>query len=595
MKRAWLKIHYSGFFLFLVLLGMLGPGAHAQISGNLFGGGWNNVSATPPPPVWCPTDSTGAILQSTGFRIWDDGMKWSQIETSNGVFTWTKMDEAINNLVTNPSCRMRVIYTYGATPQWATACNGSGDPSTCLPGPVGSGYGGGINCANPDHWSCLPPSDLNTDGTGADALFSTFVATLVGRYAGKIAFYGETNEADSTNFWCAQGGTVPCGGGNANTTPNTPSLQRLIRMMWDAKQITHCLDPAAQFLSPGFHVATASTWMHQFVVSSISAPAGVSGVNGVPVGCNWSAQTVTGNMVFDITNSHMRGAGSGACSPNSDPTNVICAYNAAATEISADSLPTGLFNDEFGYVGLSQAPNTAIQSAYVAIEYSLMSSFSAPPILYGGWYEFDANAGPLQGTVVGLAFNTVRNWLVGSTVSNYSLNGTIYSVPGTFPSTQAFTITWDMSQTCATPTTCTTTNRSEPGFNYYVDLAGVRHSISGTAPVGLQPILLSSAPVAATPTFSPIAGSYTSAQAVTLHTSSAGAIMCYTTNGSTPATNGAAGCTTGTLYSGPVTVSSSLTLQAVAGGTGFSDSAVGSAVYTIAAPIAVSRHGVMVN
>jgi chitobiase/beta-hexosaminidase-like protein len=85
---------------------------------------------------------------------------------------------------------------------------------------------------------------------------------------------------------------------------------------------------------------------------------------------------------------------------------------------------------------------------------------------------------------------------------------------------------------------------------------------------------------ASTPTFTPVAATYNGAQSVTLSTASAGAVICYNTSGS-PATNGSAGCATGTVYVGPVSVSSSETLYAVAGGTGYSDSAVGSASYVI--------------
>jgi hypothetical protein len=88
------------------------------------------------------------------------------------------------------------------------------------------------------------------------------------------------------------------------------------------------------------------------------------------------------------------------------------------------------------------------------------------------------------------------------------------------------------------------------------------------------------APAASTPTFSPVAGTYTSTQNVTISTSSSGAVICYNTTGS-PATNSSAGCTTGTLYSGPVTVSSNETLYAVAGGAEYGDSPVGSASYVI--------------
>jgi Chitobiase/beta-hexosaminidase C-terminal domain len=89
-------------------------------------------------------------------------------------------------------------------------------------------------------------------------------------------------------------------------------------------------------------------------------------------------------------------------------------------------------------------------------------------------------------------------------------------------------------------------------------------------------------PGAVTPTPNPAGGTYTSAQSVTL-TTSAGPVICWNTAGA-PATNHSTGCTTGTLYSGAITVSSSETLYYVAGGTGYTDSAVGSATYTINYP-----------
>jgi Chitobiase/beta-hexosaminidase C-terminal domain len=93
---------------------------------------------------------------------------------------------------------------------------------------------------------------------------------------------------------------------------------------------------------------------------------------------------------------------------------------------------------------------------------------------------------------------------------------------------------------------------------------------------------------ASTPTFTPGAGTYTGSQSVTLSTSSGGAIICYNTTGS-PATNGSTGCTTGTLYTGAVSVSASETLYAVAGGTGYSDSTVGSAGYVISSSSSSAR------
>ena len=87
------------------------------------------------------------------------------------------------------------------------------------------------------------------------------------------------------------------------------------------------------------------------------------------------------------------------------------------------------------------------------------------------------------------------------------------------------------------------------------------------------------------PTFSPAPGTYLGSQSVTLSSGSSGAVICYSTTGS-PATNGSTSCATGTLYTGPVTVSSSETLYAVAGGTGYNDSPVVSGSYVIQTSVA---------
>jgi hypothetical protein len=90
---------------------------------------------------------------------------------------------------------------------------------------------------------------------------------------------------------------------------------------------------------------------------------------------------------------------------------------------------------------------------------------------------------------------------------------------------------------------------------------------------------------AAIPTFSPAAGMYSGLQSIQLSTTSSGAVICYNTTGS-PATNGSNGCASGTQHTGPVTVSSSETLYAVAGGTGYDDSPVASANYVIQSSVA---------
>lgn len=81
-----------------------------------------------------------------------------------------------------------------------------------------------------------------------------------------------------------------------------------------------------------------------------------------------------------------------------------------------------------------------------------------------------------------------------------------------------------------------------------------------------------------TPNFSPVAGTYSSTQNVTITCATSGATIRYTIDGSTPTP------THGTIYSTPVAVASTTPLQAVAYNGVLSDSTVRSGTYTIASP-----------
>ena len=85
---------------------------------------------------------------------------------------------------------------------------------------------------------------------------------------------------------------------------------------------------------------------------------------------------------------------------------------------------------------------------------------------------------------------------------------------------------------------------------------------------------------AATPTFSPVAGTYSSAQSVTISSSTSGATIRYTTDGSTPSE------TSGTVYSSSVAVNSTETIKAIAYESGLIDSSVATAAYTIETQVA---------
>jgi hypothetical protein len=82
---------------------------------------------------------------------------------------------------------------------------------------------------------------------------------------------------------------------------------------------------------------------------------------------------------------------------------------------------------------------------------------------------------------------------------------------------------------------------------------------------------------AATPTFSPAAGTYSSAQLVTLSDATPGATIYYTTNGTAPSTSSA-------VYAGAIPVGGTEVIEAFAVETGYTNSGVARAGYTITLP-----------
>jgi hypothetical protein len=78
------------------------------------------------------------------------------------------------------------------------------------------------------------------------------------------------------------------------------------------------------------------------------------------------------------------------------------------------------------------------------------------------------------------------------------------------------------------------------------------------------------------PTFSPPAGTYNQPQTVALSTVTSGATIRYTTDGSTPTA-------ASPVYSGPISVTQTTTIRAIAVATGMLDSTVATAVYTLKA------------
>src|SRR5262249_54525107 len=91
------------------------------------------------------------------------------------------------------------------------------------------------------------------------------------------------------------------------------------------------------------------------------------------------------------------------------------------------------------------------------------------------------------------------------------------------------------------------------GINGTDEMAGLYADTNGV----FHAFLLTPGGATATPTFSPPAGTYTSAQMVTISDSTPGASIFFTTDGTTPTT-------ASTMFTTPISVTSTETIQAIA-------------------------------
>jgi LysM repeat protein len=175
-------------------------------------------------------------------------------------------------------------------------------------------------------------------------------------------------------------------------------------------------------------------------------------------------------------------------------------------------------------------------SAVAAAVYTIVPALAAPTFV------------PVPGTYSTPQSVTISDATVGTII--------YYTINGTTPTT--------LSTVYSGPITVSTTDTIEA----IAVETGYSNSAVATAAYTIAPVL-------PTPTFSPAAGSYTASQTVTISDATAGTTIYYTTNGITPTTSS-------TKYSSAITVSATETLEAIAVETGYTNSAVATAAYTIA-------------
>lgn len=164
---------------------------------------------------------------------------------------------------------------------------------------------------------------------------------------------------------------------------------------------------------------------------------------------------------------------------------------------------------------------------------------------------------------------------------------TFSPVAGAYGPSQSVTL----ASTTGGSTIYYTTDGSTPTTSSTIYTTAITVSTTGTVKAIAVASGLVNSPVAsalytingavATPTFSPIAGTYSGSQSVTISSTTTGSTFYYTLDGSTPTTSS-------TLYSSPVSISVNETLKALGTKTAFTNSSIGSAAYVITTPTAVT-------
>lgn len=427
-----------------------------------------HIHSTEPATPW--PDAEVPTVQFGGLRLWDSDTGWAEINTASGVCDFSHMDQWLTEAQAN---NVDVLYDLARTPTWASS--GSTD-NTCAYADISGGDG-----------QCWPPTDLNDDGSGADAIWIGWVTSVVTRYKGQIKFYEIWNEWNIKLFWK---GSAP----------------QLVRMTQDARCVIEgppaggCnsdstfihgtgLDPSAQIVTPApvgggtspTALADAATYMNTFL-----------------------NQTQAGNMgpgnFVDVIGFHCYVSTQTLGPPYPVPENVSTVDNAVAAVPGVQGKP--LFCTEGGWGNASEEGFTDVdlQAAFLARYYLLQTS---TPVQRVYWYAWDTTSteiglwSPSAPTPAAIAYGEVYKWISGATLSSPCApvsGSTVYTCAYTRGNGYTALAVWD-SNTAAScyaagaPTCSTFTIPSQ--YKLYRDLSGNETDVPGpTIPLSAEPVLL---------------------------------------------------------------------------------------------------------
>jgi len=288
--------------------------------------------------------------------------------------------------------------------------------------------------------------------------------------------------------------------------------------------------------------------------------------NGTPPGIPKSVA-----VKFDLYNNEGEGTNStGLYLNGASPTTPFVTLTGSGIDLHNGHV----FNVHMDYDGVTLAM-TITDASNTALKFTRNYTVNIPAAVGGsfGYVGFTAGTGGDSATQDVLTWTYQPGGVPGQTASpimappagTYSAAQTVTLSDSTPNASIYYTLDGSTPTSASTPYLSAIPIAQSATLKAIAVASGLTDSLVASGTYTLQP---------AAPVFSPAAGTYTSAQSVTISDATPGATIYYTTDNSVPTTSSP-------IYSGPIAVNQTTTLRAMAAIPGWSPSAAVTATYTL--------------
>jgi hypothetical protein len=414
-------------------------------------------------------------------RFWDSPpLQWPSINTASGVFEFSALDTVLAQAYTNGV--MLSMYTLARTPPWATSA-----PADASCNYVTAVSGGGDG-------ECDAPSDLNSDGSGANAIWKAWITNIATHVNDPtylqththIGYWEIWNEPDTQAFW-------------------NGSIAQLARLTEDAnciitgRGVIHengdgsaipctatAIDPTAKIVMAAAHAKGVALAYGQNELYCSASP------TGYRLPCPNPPNAIAA--AIDIVNFHMKpGNETGNNCPSPTPCTPESAMQMYISNVKGILQPAELakplWNGEGSYSksGFINAYTDTDMKASFMPRYFLINWSLGVSALH--WYTWES----MTPTAVQTSYQQAYNWLYGSMLSMpCTATGTVWSCQITKAGAN-YLIMWDTAQSCSNGS-CSTGNQTVGSqWTKYQDMttASTPIEIDGNVvPVGIKPVVL---------------------------------------------------------------------------------------------------------